>query len=92
LTFNPRNHHFARIIDLCFNLLRRQTRRRNILFRGFLTLLLDRDNVRDEILLGGCAEFGGGESHAGVTETGTFRGGCFFGLIDGIGRFETRFF
>jgi hypothetical protein len=55
LTFNPRNHHFARIIDLCFNLLRRQTRRRNILFRGFLTLLLDRDNVRDEILLGGCA-------------------------------------
>lgn len=40
--------------------------------------------MRDEFVLAGCAEFGGGQSDGGITETGAFRGRRI-GVIDRVG-------
>ena len=89
LTFNSLDHHFPDIID-CEHDLRGShgcwcsdlTGRRLLSFLG-------RDDVSDEFLLCGCAEFGSSQVDGGIIETGTF-GRRRFRIIDGI-RFRASF-
>ena len=83
LTFDSLDHHFPDIIDCDHDLRGSHGCWCSDLTGSRLLSLLGRDDVSDEFLLCGCAEFGCSQIEGGITEAGTF-GGRRVSVIDGI--------